>query len=446
MEKKVYIETYGCQMNFSDSEIVASIITEKNYTTAVSAEEADIIFLNTCSIRDNAEQKVLNRLKQLQYLRKSNPGLVLGVLGCMAERMKTSLLEETQMGMRVDMVVGPDAYRDLPQLLLDVESGHKAVNVILSSEETYADITPVRYASNGVSAFISIMRGCENFCSYCVVPYTRGKERSRNPESILREARELFEQGYREITLLGQNVNSYYWGGNNGDDSTDFPKLLAAVASVNSALRVRFATSHPKDMSDELLQTIAAYPNICRAIHLPAQSGSTSVLKRMNRKYTREEYLDRIAAIHRIIPDCAISTDLIAGFCGETEEEHLHTLSLMDAVGFDFAYMFKYSERPGTLAAKKLDDNVPEEVKGRRLQQIIDLQSQLSLTSNEADVGKTVEVLVEGTSRKSSARVTGRNSQNKVVVFDDNGYKPGDYVRVKITACTSATLRGEAVE
>ncbi|MFW5687474.1 MAG: tRNA (N6-isopentenyl adenosine(37)-C2)-methylthiotransferase MiaB [Bacteroidota bacterium] len=446
MEKKVYIETYGCQMNFSDSEIVASIITEKNYTTAVSAEEADIIFLNTCSIRDNAEQKVLNRLKQLQYLRKSNPGLVLGVLGCMAERMKTSLLEEAQMGMRVDMVVGPDAYRDLPQLLLDVESGHKAVNVILSSEETYADITPVRYASNGVSAFISIMRGCENFCSYCVVPYTRGKERSRNPESILREARELFEQGYREITLLGQNVNSYYWGGNNGDDSTDFPKLLAAVASVNSALRVRFATSHPKDMSDELLQTIAAYPNICRAIHLPAQSGSTSVLKRMNRKYTREEYLDRIAAIHHIIPDCAISTDLIAGFCGETEEEHLHTLSLMDAVGFDFAYMFKYSERPGTLAAKKLDDNVPEEVKGRRLQQIIDLQSQLSLTSNEADVGKTVEVLVEGTSRKSSARVTGRNSQNKVVVFDDNGYKPGDYVRVKITACTSATLRGEAVE
>ncbi len=445
MEKKIYIETYGCQMNFSDSEIVASIITEKGYGATSKAEDADIIFLNTCSIRDNAEQKVLNRLKQLQHLRKSRPGLVLGVLGCMAERMKTSLLEEQQMGMRVDMVVGPDSYRDLPQLLLDVESGQKAVNVILSSEETYADISPVRYASNGVSAFISIMRGCENFCSYCVVPFTRGKERSRDPKTILREASGLFDEGYREITLLGQNVNSYHWMETEGGEGWNFPRLIKSVAEINPLLRVRFATSHPKDMSDELLQVIAANPNICRSVHLPAQSGSTEVLNRMNRKYSREDYLNRIAAIRKFIPECAVSTDIIAGFCGETEEDHLLTLSLMEDVGFDFAYMFKYSERPGTLAEKKLRDDVPEELKGRRLQQIIDLQNNLSLKSNKADMGRVFEVLVEGKSRRSDKRVTGRNSQNKVVVFNDHGFKPGDYAMVKITDCSSATLKGEAI-
>jgi tRNA-2-methylthio-N6-dimethylallyladenosine synthase len=443
MEKKIYIETYGCQMNFSDSEIVASIIAEKGYTTADKAEDADIIFLNTCSIRDNAEQKVLNRLKQLHFLRRSKPHLVLGVLGCMAERMKTSLLEEQQMGMRVDMVVGPDSYRDLPQLLLDVESGHKAVNVILSTEETYADITPVRYASNGVSAYISIMRGCENFCTYCVVPFTRGKERSRNPQSILNEAENLFKQGYREITLLGQNVNSYHWSAEEAGEDWSFPSLMKAVAEINPLLRLRFATSHPKDMSDELLDAIASYPNICKAIHLPAQSGSTEVLKRMNRKYSREEYLERIASIRRMIPGCGISTDIIAGFCDETEEDHQQTLSLMEEVGFDFAFMFKYSERPGTVAERKLEDNIPEATKSRRLQEIIDLQHQLSHKSNLADLGKETEVLVEGYSRKSTKRVSGRNSRNKVVVFEDNGYKPGDYVKVKVTECSSATLKGK---
>jgi len=446
MEKKIYIETYGCQMNFSDSEIVASIITEEGYSAAEKADDADIIFINTCSIRENAEQKVLNRLKQLQHLRKNKPDLVLGVLGCMAERMKTSLLEEEQMGgMRVDMVVGPDAYRDLPQLLLDVESGQKAVNVILSSEETYADISPVRYASNGVAAFISIMRGCENFCTYCVVPFTRGKERSRDPKTILQEARLLFEQGYREITLLGQNVNSYHFQEDKEGNAWSFPALMKAVAEIDPLLRVRFATSHPKDMSDELLEIIATFPNICKAIHLPAQSGSSEVLKRMNRKYTREDYLDRIAAIRRIMPECAISTDIIAGFCGETEEEHQETISLMKQVGYDFAYMFKYSERPGTLAAKKYPDDIPEKVKSQRLQEIIDLQNELSLKSNKADIGKVFEVLVEGKSRKSDKRVSGRNSQNKVVVFDDNGYKPGDYVQVKVVECSSATLMGIVV-
>ena len=432
-------------MNFSDSEIVASIMTEKNYKPVKDATQADVIFINTCSIRDNAEQKVLNRLKQLQPLRKQNPNLVLGVLGCMAERLKTSLLEEQQTGSRVDMVVGPDAYRDLPQLLLDVESGQKAINVILSSEETYADITPVRYASNGVSAFISIMRGCENFCTYCVVPYTRGKERSRNPQSILKEALELSERGFKEITLLGQNVNSYSYTEENQAKTWNFPALMEAVAAINPLLRVRFATSHPKDMSDELLHVIARHDNVCKAIHLPVQSGSNSVLKKMNRKYTREGYLERIAAIRSIIPRAAITTDVIAGFCGETEEDHKQTLSLMEEVGFDFAFMFKYSERPGTPAEKKFDDDVPEQDKSRRLQEIIELQNRLSLKSNQEDVGKTFEVLVEGKSRKSDKKVSGRNSQNKMVVFPDMGYRPGDYVNVKITDCTSATLKGEAV-
>ncbi|MBW6479127.1 MAG: tRNA (N6-isopentenyl adenosine(37)-C2)-methylthiotransferase MiaB [Bacteroidales bacterium] len=432
-------------MNFSDSEIVASIMTENNYSATRDAEDADIIFINTCSIRDNAEQKVLNRLKQLQVLRKQKPNLVLGVLGCMAERLKTELLEEAATGSRVDMVVGPDAYRDLPQLLLDVESGHKAVNVILSTEETYADITPVRYASNGVSAFISIMRGCENFCTYCVVPYTRGKERSRNMKSILSEAHDLFERGFREITLLGQNVNSYQYEDEKSGKTITFPELLEAVAAIDLSLRVRFATSHPKDMSDELLQVIARNENICNSIHLPVQSGSSAVLKKMNRKYTREGYLERIAAIKSIIPDAAISTDIIAGFCSETEDDHKQTISLMEDVGFDFAYMFKYSERPGTIAEKKFDDDVPEDVKSRRLQEIIQLQNKLSLRSNRADIGKIFEVLVEGKSRKSEKMVSGRNSQNKMVVFPDKGYKPGDYVIVKIRDCTSATLKGEAV-
>ena len=432
-------------MNFSDSEIVASIMTENNYFATRDSGEADIIFINTCSIRDNAEQKVLNRLKQLQVLRKKNPNLVIGVLGCMAERLKNELLEEASTGSRVDMVVGPDAYRDLPQLLLDVESGQKAVNVILSTEETYADITPVRYASNGVSAFISIMRGCENFCTYCVVPYTRGKERSRNIKSILSEAGELFEKGFREITLLGQNVNSYHFEDEKTRKIITFPELLEAVASIDPALRVRFATSHPKDMSDMLLQVIARNDNICKAIHLPVQSGSSAVLKKMNRKYTREVYLERILAIKTTIPDAAISTDIIAGFCGETEDDHRQTISLMKDVEFDFAYMFKYSERPGTIAEKKFDDDVPEDVKSRRLQEIIELQSKLSLQSNRADIGKVFNVLVEGRSRKSQKMVSGRNSQNKMVVFPDKGYKPGDYVNVKITDCTSATLKGEAV-
>lgn len=443
MNRKLYIETYGCQMNFSDSEIVASVMTERGYLATENMDEADIVFINTCSIRDNAEQKVLNRLKHLQGLRKKNPGMVIGVLGCMAERMKTALLEEAELGMRVDMVVGPDSYRDLPQLMLDVESGQKAVNVLLSSEETYADITPVRYASNGVSAFISIMRGCENFCTYCVVPYTRGKERSRSPYSILDEAKQLFDQGYREITLLGQNVNSYAWQEN--QENWDFPVLMERMAQLNPLLRIRFATSHPKDMSDKLLEVIARHENICRSIHLPMQSGSTSVLKRMNRKYTREMYMERISKIKSMIPDCSISTDIIAGFCGESEQEHQDTISMMQWAGFDFAYMFKYSERPGTVAAKNMKDDIPEEIKGERLQQIINLQNQLSLKSNQADLGKVQEVLVEGKSKKSKEYVSGRNSQNKVVVFPDQGFKPGDYVQVKIVSCSSATLKAELI-
>ncbi len=432
-------------MNFSDSEIVASVMTDNQYSTTQDHNEADVIFLNTCSIRDNAEQKVMNRLKQLQHLRNKKPGLIIGVLGCMAERMKSSLLEEKELGLRVDMVVGPDAYRDLPQLMLDAESGHKAINIILSAEETYADITPVRYASNGVSAFISIMRGCENFCSYCVVPFTRGKERSRDPQTIVGETRELFEAGYREITLLGQNVNSYSWKTEETGIVTGFPELIEMVAGVNPLLRVRFATSHPKDMSDELLGVIARNPNICRAIHLPMQSGSSSVLKRMNRKYTSEDYKNRIEAIRRFIPGCAISTDVIAGFCGETPEEHQQTLDMMEWVGFDFAFMFKYSEREGTLAAKKYEDDIPEEVKASRLQEIINLQQKLSLKSNKKDVGTVVEVLVEGLSKRSADFVSGRSSHNKVVVFPERGYKPGDYVMVKITSCTAATLLGEGI-
>ncbi|MDY0287032.1 MAG: tRNA (N6-isopentenyl adenosine(37)-C2)-methylthiotransferase MiaB [Bacteroidales bacterium] len=438
--KKIYIETYGCQMNFSDSEIVGSVMAEQNYQPTENIGEADIILLNTCSIRENAEQRIHKRLRELAALKKKNRGVKIGVIGCMAERMQEALFDQETI---VDVIAGPDAYRDLPRLLQNVEDGHKAINVLLSTTETYDDINPVRLASNGVSAFISIMRGCENFCTYCVVPYTRGKERSRNPETIIREAKDLFSKGYKEVTLLGQNVNSYRWEVGE-KEFLSFPGLLGKVAAVSPQLRIRYATSHPKDLSDELLKVMQENPNICRSIHLPAQSGSTEVLKRMNRKYTRAWYMDRIRAIKKFLPDAGITTDIIAGFCGETEEDHLQTLDLMKWAKYDYAFMFKYSERPGTVAAKRFPDDVPEEVKGRRLNEIIALQQELSHTSNKADLGKTFEVLVEGVSKRSEAQVFGRNSQNKVVVFDRQGFKAGDYVMVKVTGCTSATLLGEA--
>lgn len=437
--KKIYIETYGCQMNFSDSEIVASLMSNEGYEVCDDSNDADIVFVNTCSIREHAEQRVRKRLRELASLKKKNPFVKIGVLGCMAERLKQQLIEEEN---AVDLIAGPDAYRDLPALLERADEGEKAINVILSTKETYSDITPVRLDKNGITAFISIMRGCENFCSYCVVPFTRGKERSRDPQTILNEARDLFEKGYREVTLLGQNVNSYSWQDNKQE--TTFHELLAMVADVNPLLRVRFATSHPKDISDDLLKTIGRYSNICNAIHLPVQSGSNNMLKLMNRKYTREWYLDRIAAIKKYIPDCAISTDIIAGFCQESEEDHQDTISIMQEVGYDYAFMFKYSERPNTIAQKKYEDNVPEEIKSARLQEIINLQQQLSHKSNKRDVGKTFEVLVEGFSKKSEDYLMGRNSQNKVVVFPREDYRKGDYVNVKITDCTPATLIGTA--
>lgn len=436
--KKIYIETYGCQMNFSDSEIVASILTDSGYDFAEEPAAADIILVNTCSIRENAEERVRKRLHFFRSLRKKRPGLTIGLLGCMADRTKTALMEEEQL---LDLVAGPDSYRHLPQLLDQAGTGRQAIDTILSADETYADITPVRLDSNGVSAFISIMRGCENYCSYCVVPSTRGQERSRDARSIVGETRDLFEKGYREVTLLGQNVNSYSW--NTGDKTITFADLLGQVAGVNPLMRVRFATSHPKDISDELLQTIARHHNLCKAIHLPVQSGSNHMLGLMNRKYTREDYQERILAIRRIIPDCAITTDIIAGFCNETEEDHHETLSLMKWVNFQAAFMFKYSERPQTLAADTLPDNVPAVVKDRRLKEIIDLQQQLSLASNMADIGKTFEILIEGRSKRSDSRYFGRNSQNKVAVFTKNHCGPGEFVRVKITGATSATLLGE---
>lgn len=423
-------------MNFSDSEIVASIMMKNKYELTSDITQADIIFLNTCSIRENAEQKIHKRLKELRALKKNKNNLKIGLLGCMAERLKEDLLKEDSL----DLIVGPDAYRDLPKLISTVEKGIKAANIILSEEETYEDIEPVRMDQNGVSAFISIMRGCQNFCSYCVVPYTRGKERSRNPMTIINEAKHLFEKGYREITLLGQNVNSYYW---NNDEEYNFAKLIKAVAQVNPLLRVRFATSHPKDISDELIKTISENPNICKSIHLPVQSGSSRVLKNMNRKYTREWYLERINKIKEIIPDCAISTDIICGFPGETEEDHRETLTLMEEVGFDYAFMFKYSERQGTYAAKYLKDDVSENIKNKRLTEIIELQNSLSLKSNTADIGKTFEVLIDSYSKRSNDMFSGRNSQNKVVVFPKKDYSIGQYVNVKINKCTSATLIGE---
>jgi len=441
IKKKAYIETYGCQMNFSDSEIVASIIATQNYESTTDIKEADLILLNTCSIRDNAEQRVRNRLNELHALKRKHPGLVIGLLGCMAERLKDKLLEEER---HIDLIVGPDGYRQLPQLLEQVESGQKAINVLLSADETYADINPVRTNGSGITAFISIMRGCENFCSYCVVPYTRGKERSRNPQTIIKEARELFAQGFREVTLLGQNVNSYHWEDNG--IPIEFPALLEEVAAIDTLLRVRFATSHPKDISDDLLEVIASHDNICKSIHLPVQSGSTRMLGMMKRSYTREWYMDRIAAIKRIVPGCAITTDIIAGFCSETEEDHQETISVMREVGYDYAYMFKYSERPNTLAAKKFPDDVPEDIKSRRLDEIIALQQELSLKSNKLDIGKEFEVLAEGVSKRSDQQLFGRTSQNKVVVFPREAFNPGDYVRVKIVSCTAATLRGELLK
>jgi tRNA-2-methylthio-N6-dimethylallyladenosine synthase len=434
--RKLFIETYGCQMNVGDSEIVVSIMQDEGFCYTENIAEADIILINTCSIRDNAEQRIWGRLSEMRRLRKAKPSLLIGVIGCMAERLKEQLTEGE---LAVDIVAGPDAYRDLPKLVREAESGGRGINTLLSTEETYAEIAPVRLDKNGVSAYIAIMRGCDNFCSYCVVPYTRGRERSRDAESIIAEARTLFDNGYREVTLLGQNVNSYRTG------DVDFPTLLRLVAEISPLLRVRFATSHPKDMSDKLLEVMASMPNICKAIHLPAQSGSTVMLEKMNRKYTREWYLDRIAAIRRYMPDCAITTDLIAGFTGETEEDHKLTLSLMEEVGYEFAFMFKYSERPGTFAQRHMPDDIPDEVKTARLTEIINLQNRLSEQSNKRDVGKEFEVLVEGLSKRSDKQLFGRTSQNKVVVFDRGDHSIGDYVRVRITGCSSATLFGEEI-
>ena len=435
--RRLYVETYGCQMNVGDSEIVVSIMQQEGFVHTEVPDEADVVLINTCSIRDNAEQRIWGRLAEMRRLRKARPSLIVGVIGCMAERLKEKLTEGPS---GVDIVAGPDAYRDLPRLVREAEAGGKGVNVLLSSEETYAEIAPVRLDKNGVSAFVSIMRGCNNFCSYCVVPYTRGRERSRDPETILAEVRTLFDNGYREVTLLGQNVNSYCAG------EVDFPELVRRTALVSLLLCVRFATSHPKDMSDRLLEVMASMPNVCRSIHLPAQSGATSMLERMNRKYSREWYLGRIAAIRRFMPDCGITTDLIAGFSGETEEEHARTLSLMREVGYDFAFMFKYSERPGTFASKHLPDDVPDDVKSQRLQEIIALQNELGRQSYLRDVGKEFEVLVEGVSKRDAGQLSGRTSQNKVVVFDRGSHSIGDYVRVRITGCTSATLFGEEIK
>lgn len=441
--RKFYIESYGCQMNFSDSEIVASILHDHGFGLTRDYLEADLILLNTCAIRDNAEQRVRKRLQELRIVKRRKPDAVIGMLGCMAERLKSKLLEEEQL---VDIVCGPDAYRDLPQLVAVADDGQKGVNVLLSREETYSDIAPLRLDANGVSAFISIMRGCDNMCSFCVVPFTRGRERSRNAFTILAEAQDLFQRGYREVTLLGQNVDSYKWENPETSEIVSFAQLLVMVAGVDPLLRVRFSTSHPKDITDEVLYAMAAHENICNYIHLPVQSGSSRVLELMNRTYDREWYLSRIDAIRRIVPDCGLSTDVIAGFCSETEEEHQETLSLMNEVKFDMSYMFFYSERPGTLAARKYEDDIPEEVKKRRLSEIIALQLTHSAENYLRDIGKTFKVLVEKPSKRSSADMCGRTDQNKMVVFPGQSTKPGDYVYVKITEATSATLIGTIVD
>lgn len=447
--RKLYIESYGCQMNFSDSEIVASILMDKGYETTRDFKEADVVFINTCSIRENAEQRVRNRLKEFESAKAKNPGMVVGVLGCMAERLKAKFLEEEKL---VDVVVGPDAYRDLPNLIEKVDEGGRAVNVLLSREETYADINPVRLNSNGISAFISIMRGCDNMCSFCVVPFTRGRERSRDVDSIVKEAQDLYNAGYKEVTLLGQNVDSYKYTpkvaeGEEEQPTVNFAQLLAKVAEVSPELRIRFSTSHPKDITDEVLYTMARYENICKYIHLPVQSGNSRVLELMNRTYDREWYKGRVDAIRRIIPECGISTDVITGFCTETEEEHQETLSMMDYVKYDYAYMFAYSERPGTLAAKRYADDIPEEVKKRRLTEVVDLQRAHSLYRIQNFVGKVQRVLIEGFSKRSDQDYCGRNDQNTMVVFPmDARYKVGDYVNVLGESCTSATLIGRIVD
>ncbi len=434
--KKLFIETYGCQMNVADSEVVASIMRMAGYSPCDSLDEADAVFLNTCSIRDNAEQKILNRLEFFHSLRKKRRHLIVGVLGCMAERVKDDLIENHH----VDLVAGPDAYLTLPELIASAENGEKAINVELSTTETYRDVIPSRICGNHISGFVSIMRGCNNFCHYCIVPYTRGRERSRDVESILNEVHDLEKKGYKEVTLLGQNVNSYRF--EKDGQTVDFPALLRTVAEAVPHMRIRFTTSHPKDMSDETLHVIADMPNVCRHIHLPVQSGSSRILKLMNRKYTREWYLERVAAIRRIIPDCGLSTDIFSGFHSETEEDHQMSLSLMRECAYDSAFMFKYSERPGTYASKHLPDDIPEEVKIRRLNELIELQNQLSAESNAKDIGKTFEVLAEGVSKRSKEQLFGRTEQNKVVVFDRGTHRPGDFVKVRITESSSATLKG----
>ncbi|MCI1785355.1 MAG: tRNA (N6-isopentenyl adenosine(37)-C2)-methylthiotransferase MiaB [Bacteroidales bacterium] len=459
---KVYIETYGCQMNVNDTEVILSILRKEGYERTENMEEASIILVNTCSVRDNAEQRIWGRIEQFKPIRKNNKGTIVGIVGCMAERLKDKLLESHE----VDLVAGPDSYRKLPTLIKEASSEHPQIDIILSKEETYDDIMPVRIDKNGVSAFISIMRGCNNVCSYCIVPYTRGVERSRNPRTIVGEAREAFRQGYREITLLGQNVDSYFWRDKEtADDDVNFAQLLEMVAQIDPMLRIRFSTSHPKDISDEVIYTMGMYENICKHIHFPVQSGSDRILSKMRRRYTREWYLERVAKIHSVMPECGLTTDIISGFCSETEEDHKQTLSLMEQVGFYYAYMFQYSERPGTLAAKMYPDDVPPEVKTRRLNEIIALQNKLSLKSNENDLGKIMKVLVEGTSKRNAEELCGRASNNKMCVFPDRfpeGFTSysefeipgivtsgkiniGDYVMVKAVSCTSATLICELV-
>lgn len=440
MKKRIYIETYGCQMNVVDSEVIFSIMSKEGYERTANMDEADIILANTCSVRDNAEQRIWGRLEVFRKQKESRPGVIVGIVGCMAERLKDQL---TKTG-KVDLVAGPDTYRTIPDMVKEITPGNPAINVLLSREETYADIVPVRTDKNGVSAFISIMRGCNNVCSYCVVPYTRGAERSRNPETILAEARDVFSKGYKEVTLLGQNVDSYLW--KDGERQVDFADLLEAVAMIDPSLRVRFATNHPKDISDKLIETMAAHRNICDHIHLPVQSGSDRMLEKMRRRYTRDWYMDCVRKIRKVLPGCGITTDVIAGFCSETEEDHQETLSLFREAGFDYAYMFCYSERPGTIAARNYPDDVPQEVKTRRLNEIIELQNQLSLESNRMDVGKVFEVLVEGPSKRNPEELCGRTGSDKMCVFPGLGHKARDYVRVKVTDCTSATLLGTIVE
>ncbi len=448
--KKLYLESYGCAMNFSDSEVVASILAGEGYETTRNADEADVVLLNTCSIRENAEMRVRARLRDFKKRKKAEPGLVVGILGCMAERLKQSLLEEEQL---VDLVAGPDSYRDLPNLIVDVNGGQKAVNVLLSREETYGDISPVRLDQGGISAFVSITRGCDNMCSFCVVPFTRGRERSRDPETIVQECRTLFEAGYREVTLLGQNVDSYRWNmsskGEIKDESLEtvnFAQLLERAALVDPDLRIRFSTSHPKDMTDEVIYTMKKYENICAHIHLPVQSGNNEMLAKMNRGYTREWYMERIDSIRKIYPECVISSDFIAGFCGETEEQHQDTLSLMDYCEFHFSYMYTYSERPKTLAERKYEDDIPEEVKNRRLTEIIEKQRHYALLNNQRHIGQVQRVLIEGRSKRSEEEQVGRNTHNTKVVFPKVDQPKGTYVNIKITDCTSATLIGAAVD